>query len=588
MVIGHDPFLLDQKSASKSKSLESLNPAPRLDRAAAALVDATIVVTLAKVFAAKAIFTLRVALSFDLDQSLFASIYNILWLTFSVYLIYSALTYRLLGRSVGQAIFSLKTISTLSQKPLDQYTLVLRTFLSFVSLFMVFPIFAVFVNKDGRTFYDKICDTLVITTRTDTKRYNTYIPFDKLIGSSLVLILFVVLSYTSLYFAKNTLKFKADFVKNSKVCRALTDFHQTWVKNKFEESRLDVALALYSAGELSADCLSQEIDFEFSIQNDSPTAFFAKGLISIDSDTKFIKYFKKACEVDAQSSACLVSSLMSFWPNFYEGEPKAVDFTNHPTFVKVWAIKRLHQKGHILQLADVLSEMRVPTGMEGFYAEHLLRAKYFTGEAKNFEGVLKIAENRNLRERNLNEMYCSIAVSEDCQAFESVQSCKSLNITRQTDSHLQNMYYACNGNSRNIFSSDSKHEKYYLKMAKNEKQLLNDLKSIFMDSSASFALRYSSLNTFFNEVTNFDYLASFKEDWESMSSKDFIWRLTGEKLKSKFNSANELQMSFQVFKKLASEFEEINSSPNLLKDLSAEQRFPAQTDSSSAPKPKGQ
>ncbi len=578
MVISHDPFIANETMPLKSKVSLDMNPAPRLDRIAANLVDTTIVITFAKVFAAKAIYSLRVAINFDLDQSLLASAYNILWLTFSVQLIYMALTHRLLGRTIGQALFSLKTVSLVNTKPMDQYTLVSRTFLTFVSVFLVFPILSILTNRDGRTFYDKIFETLVVSDKPNTKRTDSFLPLDKLLGSSLVLILFVFLSYMSLFFAKNTLKFKSDFVKNSKVCKAITDIHQIWTDSKIEESRLDVALAMYSAGELSVECLSKEIEFEFSVNSNSATAFFAKGLISIENDTKFIKYFKKACAVDPNSSACLVSSWMSFWPNFYEGEVQKIDFSHHPTFVKIWAIKRNHQKGNILQLAKILNEMQVPHGMEGFYTEHLLRVKYFTNDTKSFEGVLKIAENRNLRPRKLSELYCSIAVSENCEAFAKVKNCNSLTINRETDSHLQNMYYACKGLARNIFSSNTDFENYYLKIAKKEKPLLNELKNIFTDTEASFALRYSSLNTFFNEIANIDYLIAVKQDWESSASKDFIWRLTGEKLKAKFISLNDLQQSFQVFKKLASEFEEVQNKADFLDSFKTDDRSPAQSE----------
>lgn len=553
------------------------NPAPRLDRAAAGLVDATIVLTLAKVFAAQAIFSLRVAVSFNLEQSLFASLFNIVWLTFSIYLVYTVLTYRLLGRTIGQSLFALKTSSMISNRYLDQYTLVLRALLSFVSVFLVFPIISIFLNRDGKTFYDKITETVVLTTKTDVRRHNTYIPFDRLVGSSLVLLLFVCFSYVSLYLTKNTFKFASDFTQNEKVCKLLTDTHQSWIKNKFEESRIEVALALYSAGELSVDCLSKEIDFELSVQAQSATAYFAKGLISIENDSAFIRYFKKSCEADSRSSACLVATWMSFWPNFYEGEPEDINFSEHPTFVKVWSIKRHHQKGNLLRLAQILEDMSVPMGLEGFYAEHLMRVQYFTGQTKTFEDVLKIAENRNLRARNLSENYCSIAVGEGCSAFRDIKICSSLNITRETDSHLQNMYYACGGQARNIFSSNTEHEKFYLRLAKNEEHILDNLKSILFNSDNAFPIRYATLNAFFSSVANFDYLSSFKKEWESSTTKDLIWRLTGERLKSKFNSENELQLSFQVFKKMTSEFKEIQNKVDFLEEFQKEGRFPAQS-----------
>lgn len=372
MVLGHDPLILKQKIQSEKNEDLHLNLAPRLDRLASAIVDATIVLSVSKVFAAKAIFSLRVASNFNLDQSLFASVFNIIWLTFSVYIIYKIVTFRTLGRTLGQMLFSLKTKNISGHKDLDQYTLVLRSFLAFVGLFFIYPIISILINKDGRTFYDKICETVVLSSKVSARRINSSLPIDKLIGSCLVLIVFASMSYASLYLTNNTFKFKGDFAQNKKVCHQITDLHKSWTKSKVEESRIDVALALYSAGELSTECLSKEIEFEFSIDPLSSTAYFAKGLLTIENDDNFIRYFRKTCELDQISAACIVASWMSFWPNFYEGEKQISDFNSMPTFARVWAVKRNYQKGNISRLSEILTKMDVLTGLEGFYAEHLM------------------------------------------------------------------------------------------------------------------------------------------------------------------------------------------------------------------------
>lgn len=586
MVIGHDPNILSEVSSEKNRRKVDYNPAPRLDRFAAGVVDSTIVVMLAKVFASQSIYSLRVSVSFDLENAILASLFNIFWLTFAVFLIYKVATYRIFKRTLGEIFFSIQTVSVLNAKSLDQYTFVLRTSLSYASVFFLYPVLSIFLNRDGRTFYDKICETVVVTNKPDTRRLNFYAPYDKLAGSLMIIFTFICFSYSSLYLSQNVFKFKSDFAGNAQVCSYIGDFHQAWTDNKLTESRLEVALALYSAEELSASCLKKEIDFELNVNPKSSTAYFAKGLLSFDDKNKFLKYFIKTCELDPRSTGCHVASWMTFWPNPYEGENK-VEMDQLPVFGKIWLIKRHFKKGNMQALAKALGEMPVPKGLEGFYAEHLMRVEYFQGHANQFGEVIKLAENRSQNPRNLTEAVCSIAVSESCEAYNALPMCHKLTLARSSDSHLQNMHYACEGNSRNIFSSSQKHEDYYMRLAKKEHFNLDNLKSIFLDSSHSFNVRYATLNTFFRNALDTDYLQKVKSDWEAAESKDFIWRLAGENLKDSFKDHGDPQNSFYVYKKLSSEFSEIEPRDDLLNYVKESIRYPAQASPEKNIKPKG-
>ncbi len=586
MVIGHDPNFFKSNESQVLFEKRRLNPAPRLDRLAAAIIDFVIVFTISKLIASKSLLALKIALSFDLDYTAMASVFNLVWLGFSVYLIYTVLSHRILGCTLGQFFFSIRIIDIdsnfykkyyaiksehdLKLLLIDRYNLVLRILLNFIGIFFVFPLISVFTNPDGRTFYDKICDSLVVTLRKDADRKNFSWPLNKLVGSILVLSFFSILSLISIYFMNHSFKFSADFKNSAKVCAKLSPFHDAWVESGIEESRLEVALALYSAGELSVECLTQEIDFEFNLNPDNPTAFFAKGLLSFENDVTVIKYFKKACQLDSGSAACKVSSWISFWPNFYEGEDSVKDYEGlqlagedvqnkrvSPVFLKVWLIKRHYQKGSLNKLASYLENLKVPKGLEGFFAEHLMRVELFQGKADKFDQVLKITENLNQRSRNLTESFCAIAIGESCTQFKLYPQCQFLKITRKSDKHLQNMVSACLKEENRIFATDPKHESFYLTLARRENYILDDLKDIFMDSENSFGIRFATLSRFFNFVSSIEYLNLVKSEWEVQESKDFFWRITGEKIKSKYIELEETQSSFNVYKALAKEFDEL-------------------------------
>ncbi len=590
MVIGHDPNLFNEQEKQPVAEEFNLGPAARLDRLAASVIDFFIVFSVAKVFASKSLLSLKIAFNFDLNYTVFANLFNIVWLSFSVYLLYTVITYRLIGCTLGQYFFSLRIVhddpTQLKQVPgqkiklvrVSHFTLVLRTILSFLSVLLIFPIFGMFLNPRGKSFFDKVCDTLLITTRKNSTREEYRLPFHRLVGSLLVLAFFSGASLTSMYFMKKSFNFEMDFSNNSKVCQEINSYHNDWNKNGFDESRLDVAVALYSAGELSVECLTKEIDFEFSINSNNPTAYFAKGLLSFENEDSVIRYFKQACKIDEASAACSVSAWISVWPNFLEGESllSAENRSSEiePTFYKVWLIKRYHQKGMLLKLSKYLEEFKMRRGLEGFYAENLMRVKLFQEQKTDFDTVLKLIANVGSRDRNLTESFCSVLISDSCQRFQSYPECNSLTLNSSSDSHLLNMKNVCYKNDNKIFASDLKHETFYKLAARQEPYLLSDLKTIFMDTKSKFGIRFATLNRFFDSVNNEDYLNSVKEEWEMESSKDFVWRLVGEKLKNKYITMGDTQKSFEVYKTLTSEFDELK-----LKDLipnNIETRFPAQ------------
>lgn len=617
MVIGHDPILFQENQSHNDSKEPIYIPAPRLDRLAANIIDFFIVFMISKILAAKSILILKVALNFELNYTFFANVFNVLWLSFSVYLIYVVLTYKFLGSTIGQRFFSVKIISndeiinlykdsnTKKYFYLSYYTLVLRSLLIFISLFFMIPIVGVFFNRKGRAFYDKVTDTLVVsysklnlkrhseshfkmdslpsltklTSNTNRQRVDFYFPMDKFLGSVFILILFSAATVLSMHFIDKSFKFKNDFSGSSKVCQNLNPYHESWVESGLQESRLDVAVALYSAGELSVNCLSKEIDFEFSLNSSNPTAYFAKGLLSFENEELVLKYFKKSCSLDPFSSACQVSTWISLWPHFSEGESVAVDFENHPTFYKIWLVKRFHQKGMLLRLQQSLDQFSVQKGLEGFYAEHMMRVELFKNSNQNFSSMLKLTQNLSPRSKKLTQSFCGIMVAKNCDYFEKHQECQDILSDQTSDNHLQNMRSACLKNERKIFSSDTDHEAFYRSISRSQPNLIGDLKSIFMNSKNSFSVRYTSLIQFFESKVDLKTLDLITEDWLLDDSKDFFWRLIGEGLKKKYIEFGQIQKSFDVYKALVKEFEELNFNDNLndklINDFTL--RTPAQT-----------
>ena len=414
----------------------------------------------------------------------------------------------------------------------------------------------------------------LLPTISNKKYKNFGFPYSRVLNSIMVLFVFAGMSFFSIKIMKSPLDFKYDFVTNEKVCKEITEKRSVWSEDGIEENRLEVALALYSAGELAVSCLKKEIDFELELNASSSSAYFSKGLLSLESDIDVIKYFKKTCQLNPFSQACLVATWITQWPNSYEKESAIVGetFNELPTFAKVWSIKRDYSKGNVRRLSMNLKDFLVPQGLENFFTEHLTRLAVFE-DGDHFAPVLKLSNLKSKRNRSLTEKYCATKISQSCKKYDEYKICTSLKISRQTDKHLVNMLHACHGESKKVFSSDELKEKFYLQMARNDDFILNDLKLIFMNNKNGFNIRYATLTKFFSSTQDSEYLALLKDEWINEQYKDFFWRLIGENLKEKFVTLSDQQNSFEVFKALAREFDDIM--PSRLNTEDGLSRIPA-------------
>jgi uncharacterized RDD family membrane protein YckC len=181
-----------------------------------------------------------------------------------------------------------------------QNIIFLRAFLRqlgfwFSFIFLGLPFLSVMTNKARRTFYDRISDTFIVSTKEEVNSSplgfeNEFKYWQSFMATMVV---FVGLLFAS-YIWKNY----------SKVVQRVASFAELQDKRFFCEDlkgvnideRLAVAVALNLADQLSDECLDKESDFVLWKQrkSDYSLAYYAKSLITQDGE-KEKKYLKQAC-----------------------------------------------------------------------------------------------------------------------------------------------------------------------------------------------------------------------------------------------------------------------------------------------------
>ncbi|MCO5113299.1 MAG: RDD family protein [Bdellovibrionaceae bacterium] len=584
MVIGHDfPKAKELKNTeSKEASPQGAFLAPALDRVAAAIVDLMVLLPIMKVFSSKLIITLKITYSFQMYIGFLSALFVLAWTAFVLYICYQATSIIIFKRTLGQYFFGIELKEHNTLKRPDAYILILRSLLSFGALCFAIPLFAILTDEKGRTFYDKITDTIMISTKPRGETLRTTMTFHRVLGSFLMFNFLLIIGAVSFFLSSNFYKFKTDLSSSEKLCEEVTNTYDKWWDSGVYESRLEVALALFSAFRVGTPCLDQEANFEIGLNNKNPLAYLAKGFVaSQTNDALALEYFNKVCQVSPDSKPCELVLWINKWPNRYEGE-KNFHMSENPFYLQIWSLKRDLAKGNMGKFSNDLEEFEVQSGVENFFAEMQMKSAGYLNRPEEYASVLKVLKGNNPSSSTFNERICSSLLAQGCMALQS-QNCKSLNIPKSTNSHIKNTYYSCIGEKHNIYTSDITLKKFYEGFADDALVDLDVVKSILKNNSHSADVRLAALNKGFMQINSLDYLKEMLTDWQNMNYRDYVWRMWGEALLSKLSEHDDKTHSFMVFKSLNKEYNESMG----LRDIKARDltkvrgldtsRFPAKT-----------
>lgn len=536
--------------------------APALDRAAAFIVDLMILYPIIKIFCSKLIVTLKITYSFQMFVGFFSAAFVLLWTGFLVYLTYQVCLTVLFKKTIGQYFFGiqLKDVNTLKRP--DAYVLIQRTLLSFLAVFMAIPFFAILTDEKGRTFYDKITDTLMTSVKTKGQTMRYTMAFHKVLGSFLMFNFLIVLATTSFFLSHNFYSFKSDLASSSKLCEEVTQTYDKWWESGVYESRLEVALALFSAFRIPASCLDQEANFEIGINNQNPLAYLAKGFVASQSnDALALEYFNKVCQVSSTSRPCELVLWINSWPNRHEGE-KTQNISELPFYLQIWSLKRDLAKGNMGKFNKDLSDFDVKSGVENFFAEMQVKSSSYLNRPEESDKLLKVLRGSNANVSTFNERICASALAHGCAAFET-PNCKSLDIPNSNNSHIKNSYYSCIDEKHNIYTSDRNLKKFYESFKDGELVDLDVVTSILKNNVHSVDVRIAALNKAFLQINNLDYLKQMLADWQNINYRDYVWRMWGEALLSRLSDFEDRTHSFMVFKSLSQEYNENTNLKNI-------------------------
>ncbi len=183
-------------------------------------------------------------------------------------------------------------------------------------LFLALPMLSVFSHKKRRTMHDRLTETIVVSLRPSRASLEPHFIESALVRSVYWSLGAVVLTFL-FYFTFNALrdlKSKNDFItsleKDGELCASVGESLSDSNKDINENSRLDMALALYGAGTIDINCLSAEVEKLFTVEDSFPILNIARAFIYSDNAEISDAYLNKICADEPHGAECAFSQLI--------------------------------------------------------------------------------------------------------------------------------------------------------------------------------------------------------------------------------------------------------------------------------------
>ena len=194
----------------------------------------------------------------------------------------------------------LQIVNIWSGQSLTIFNVVVREFFWLLSAFLFYiPHLAVFFHHQRRPIYDRIADSIVISTR--GRFALAPVPLSSILGQSAFVIFTCAIVFLLTFYPYKFIKQSEEKRKLSKLlesdksyCEKITETESMWPYNEEPVSRLEIALTLHAAHLINDQCLDLEAQHAFQNNENLDIAYLANAFITSENKPSLSdKYLKK-------------------------------------------------------------------------------------------------------------------------------------------------------------------------------------------------------------------------------------------------------------------------------------------------------
>ena len=425
------------------------------DRYIAFIIDFIFLVTIFGLFLSP---IRKYILIFELTQqshSLLITIFLALLLSILLTFLYRTIFTIIKGGTPGKLMTGLQVVSIGSGQPLNVFNVIVREFFWLLSAFLLYiPHLAVFFHHQRRPIYDRIAESIVISTRGRSASVPPLLA--SVFGQLIVLTftcftVFLLIFYPYKFIKKSEEKANlSKLLKSDEIyCDKITDIESAWPYDKEPVSRLEMALTLHSAHLIDNQCLDLETQHAFHKKENLDMAYLANAFItSNDHPSSSDKYLKKTCEISSEGQACQLGQIVNLWSQkkWEEASQKfrTLDYQKTKYFMKVWAIKHFERVKEFEAEEEIIQQLWHIKPLKEYLMSHRVATLWGLRRKKEarvaFQSAIQVLPTQDILK--LSSWYCLQQLKESC-TDEIISNCQDFASTVKDDPLLlENNLYA--------------------------------------------------------------------------------------------------------------------------------------------------
>ena len=427
----------NSKQPQKAKPKVRVELANPIDRVAATIVDFLFIIF-------PAILVLGAPYKKDIVKSVLLENDEVFAIAFlalifigliCIWLYQTLLTY-FYGFTVGKLFLGLRVKRIWSESHLSFYQCAVRSVVwIFEALLFFLPFLEVLSNVKRRSLHDRFADTIVISVRQKgigkpSQLEQSFVNFIfafifVIVMSSITFYVPIILEQVKEVKRMEEFESLAEF----EVCKKVTDSLENWPTAEKPE-RIDVAMTLFAAEELTESCLEREADYVFINEEESAVAYLANSFVYSENPSLSDKYLHKVCELDSRSTECKFSLFINNWN---KGAAQAVSeslsrlIKSNKEYVQVWLLRHHINNFNYDAALELVDRFKELPGLSAFWTRQ--KSKIFWGLNRKKESrVAASVAYQSLNEADgveLASWICFEELESGCKAFEA-ESCKKI------------------------------------------------------------------------------------------------------------------------------------------------------------------
>jgi uncharacterized RDD family membrane protein YckC len=340
--------------------------------------------------------------------------------------LFQTLFLMLLGATPGKYFFKIQVISLEGRLRFSQALLRSVLWVGEV-VFLGMPFLEILSETSRRPLHDRAAGTVVVTLKKQGD------PGPQVLETQFMRHFFVIFSLAAFvwviffvgHFYKQAVRGefkKSELEADQYLCSSVSSSLQP------KDQRIDKALALFMADEISEECLASEADFVLWTQNESDKswAYLAKGLLQKSDSDQFEAYLEKACEEDEQGTACEIAQ--------YEADPMGHAIPKEGATSSILKVTQDFEKGLYKQAEKEFLELARDTSFQTFAQQGLVKAYWAQNKVERAQGAYQnvVHQMSKTSRKELASWICHEELDKKCST-EAIEACEDLKAIVHSD-----------------------------------------------------------------------------------------------------------------------------------------------------------